>query len=341
MGNKRDYSIDFFKGITAISIIFIHTVWWSGQSYVPNIVAQFSLLIDVPLFFFLSGAGAYFAFAKPNPFSGILRLIVLFALFFTIYAIIFEPNNTFNFAMCSLFVKYPWASKVEIACGSTWFIPVFVIVYLLGYLIITHVGNKNILIVICVFLLICIYQYDNIEVFKNLRIHYISADFIFSNLFFFIFGYYYYKELRSIENIQTLSGILFLIALFLTISHFKDIPFDLQSLKFPHRFYYVIASLISVSIAIFMSTYIKKEYLINFVGKNALQFYLAQGISSGLLYYFLPIIDTGWILKLILIFTINITITSIFAFLIIKIYSYFNLRVSASIRYIDNLKIKN
>ena len=52
---KRDLYIDFAKGFATLAIIFIHTVFWSGQFYVPGEVRVLSLLIDVPLFYALSG----------------------------------------------------------------------------------------------------------------------------------------------------------------------------------------------------------------------------------------------------------------------------------------------
>jgi len=52
---RRDHYIDFLRGIAVISVVLIHTCFWSGASYVPEIVQTFSLAIDVPLFFFLLG----------------------------------------------------------------------------------------------------------------------------------------------------------------------------------------------------------------------------------------------------------------------------------------------
>ena len=52
---KRDLYIDFAKGLATLSIIFIHTAFWSGQLYLPSEVRTLSLLIDVPVFFALSG----------------------------------------------------------------------------------------------------------------------------------------------------------------------------------------------------------------------------------------------------------------------------------------------
>ena len=60
---KRDLTIDLFKGFTILWIIHIHTVFWSGEFYISNTVRQFTLLIDVPIFFFLSG---YLLFVGPS-----------------------------------------------------------------------------------------------------------------------------------------------------------------------------------------------------------------------------------------------------------------------------------
>jgi fucose 4-O-acetylase-like acetyltransferase len=48
---SRDSFIDNARGVAVLSIIFIHTVFWSGYSYVPEWVRTISLFVDVPLFF--------------------------------------------------------------------------------------------------------------------------------------------------------------------------------------------------------------------------------------------------------------------------------------------------
>lgn len=52
-GLKRDNWLDFIKGIAAINIILIHTTFWSGGGYVPQIVQSLSLVLDVPFFSFV------------------------------------------------------------------------------------------------------------------------------------------------------------------------------------------------------------------------------------------------------------------------------------------------
>ena len=38
---KRDLYIDYAKGLATLSIVFIHTVFWSGQFYVSNEMKDF------------------------------------------------------------------------------------------------------------------------------------------------------------------------------------------------------------------------------------------------------------------------------------------------------------
>ena len=52
---KRNNAIDFFRGLIAIHIIMIHTVFHSGNLYVPYKIQSWVLLFDVPIFLILSG----------------------------------------------------------------------------------------------------------------------------------------------------------------------------------------------------------------------------------------------------------------------------------------------
>ena len=54
-GNNRNEYIDCIRGITTINIIAIHTAFWAGETFTPEWFRNLTLLIDVPLFFYLSG----------------------------------------------------------------------------------------------------------------------------------------------------------------------------------------------------------------------------------------------------------------------------------------------
>jgi peptidoglycan/LPS O-acetylase OafA/YrhL len=52
---KRDTYLDFTRGMMILSVIHIHTVYWSLAAYIPDIVRQLAYLVDIPIFFFISG----------------------------------------------------------------------------------------------------------------------------------------------------------------------------------------------------------------------------------------------------------------------------------------------
>jgi hypothetical protein len=316
----RDDALDFFKGVTVIGIIFIHTVWWSGQSYVPNCIAQFSLLLDVPLFFFLSGASAVFSFERKNPFSGILRMVGMFSLFFLLYALFYQPENTFEFLIRSFFVQFPWAPKVEVLSSSTWFIPVLVLVYFTGFLVVRSCGHRNALLAMMVVLFVLVFKYENFNFLNSIELLQKTPDYLFTDLFFFLFGYFFYRHLRRHKYVKPLAIVIFLISVILTFTFFWDKPFDLQFYKFPHRIQYLIASMVSISLVMFFYTSIKKTVIFGYFGKEALPFYLAQCLSSGLMYFVVPMINAHWTIKLGVVFVCNILCSLVLAWIISRAY---------------------
>lgn len=332
----RDYSIDFFKGITVISILLIHTVWWSGSDYVPNFARQLSLLIDVPLFFFLSGCSATFSFKKATPFSGVVRLVSLFSLAYFFYALFLHSEYLFDFTISALLLNYLETPEIIVFSNSTWFIPVFVVIYVVGFIIVKHVARNNILLLICFLLLLLIFRYDNIEIISSFKFFSFTVDLYFTYLFFFLFGYYIKAKLTQ-KQYLIWGSIILVCSLLTTIVFFWDIPFDLQDYKFPARGEYAVASMISVSFFLLGARWIKKEYRINFIGKNALSFYLAQGLGSSFLYSISPYFQLDWQLKLPLMFLINLILSTVIALLVIRVFNIYTKVGNRIIQQIDNL----
>ena len=52
---KRDTYLDFARGVMILSVIHIHTVYWSLHDFIPDMVRQLAYLVDIPIFFFISG----------------------------------------------------------------------------------------------------------------------------------------------------------------------------------------------------------------------------------------------------------------------------------------------
>ena len=70
---KRNYNIDFLRGIATISIIVIHTAFWSGTAYLPEWVSNITLLLDVPEFIFISGITSTYSKSFMKKINGLLK----------------------------------------------------------------------------------------------------------------------------------------------------------------------------------------------------------------------------------------------------------------------------
>jgi len=52
---ERSTYIDFFRGVMMLSVIHIHTLYWSLSKFTPDSLRHAAYLIDIPIFFFISG----------------------------------------------------------------------------------------------------------------------------------------------------------------------------------------------------------------------------------------------------------------------------------------------
>jgi len=95
--------------------------------------------------------------------------------------------------------------------------------------------------------------------------------------------------------------------------------FDLQSAKFPPNLQYLFASLIGVSIALYVKRFAKiaSSNIFVWVGKNALYFYMAQGVASSLLFFIIPKLPTlPWPALFAVCAVINLVGTALLALLL-------------------------
>ena len=52
---RRDLYFDVFKGVMILSVINIHTVYWSLKAHTPDLFRELAYFVDIPIFFFISG----------------------------------------------------------------------------------------------------------------------------------------------------------------------------------------------------------------------------------------------------------------------------------------------
>lgn len=137
--------------------------------------------------------------------------------------------------------------------------------------------------------------------------------------FFFMLGVIY--GIRKPQNMPFSSFIMkvcTVIGLMFLFAWMKSVPvFPMQANKFPPSIIYLWYSLITILIAVYCRKFYRnKAGFINYIGKMAIWYYFSQGISSSILFYFVPLVNAGWILKFLIMLTLNlvmaITIAELF-----------------------------
>lgn len=320
MGNKkknRNYYIDNIRGLATISVVFIHTVFWSGSSYVPEYMRNLSLLIDVPIFFLLTGM-LMSVVKNINPIKQVTKLIFSFFILVLAYQILFMDINVNNL-FSALFFYNAVLDKFPVVSGSYWFVPVYVIALLVSYMLIKQYSSKKLFTVI-----ILIFFYYLFTYFTKIEINF--YNFNYSILFFIsciLIGY-----LGAMKKYRYLYIVLSLVSILIYLSIYLSKKIVLQDYKFPVGIPYVVASMISLFLILHFfhkSTFLNlKIPILSFVGCNSLYFYMSQGIGASILFYILPFLKFSWQLKMIFAFIINIIASLIIGYLFIWVEKQFN-----------------
>lgn len=330
MNGKRDYNIDFFRGLAAVWIIFIHTCFWSGESYVPFWLKQLSLIIDVPLFIFISGMSFNFSNSIVKNIKGIIKLWGKYLIFLIVYFIILFLIDRDNFSTTNIvhgiFFNLSVNNKLMVVAGSFWFIYMFIAVSFFSSIIIKiynhffHDLTNFKYILLFVFLLygMSLYNWE----FMILRTQTLLYMFV------YLLGYYFYNykiNLKTFIFFEILMAILFL---FTTI--FCHYGFDIQLAKSNCNMSYLVYSMFSIIVLIYLKdkVVIKKNSFLTFIGKNALLFYFCQGIGSSAIYLLLDFtVRFPLIIRIPIMFIINFIITFIFSVIIYYILKLWNILI--------------
>ncbi len=319
MGNikERNHLIDILRGLTAINIIFIHTVFWSGTSYVPDFIRNIALFIDVPFFFFLAG----WSYSYSNKWENVIRKsIKLYAM--TFIAIVFSYiiagllgelviNKDLVEGMIKLNpMRFPSGS---VFYSSLWFLRVFIPISILFSIILPVIKKKEIGSQF-VLLLIILYM-----------ISYFDADFFIFNSSFLFHSIFYSIGYLSKDikiNIKQLMFYIVPVGLLLLSITLSKYDFSMQAIKFPPAPLYLIVSMISVMFSLYLKNYKFRLPIIERLGNNAMYSYLMQGFSSTFLIYIVGYIKFDWFIKLPIMFLINFFIAMVLMFIYKKLFNF-------------------
>lgn len=81
---RRNYYVDFIRGIAIICIVLIHTAWHSGAKYTPEIVRNMTLLFESPMFFFIAGWTYSYSKSTKKYIKGLIKLQYRYMIYMTI-----------------------------------------------------------------------------------------------------------------------------------------------------------------------------------------------------------------------------------------------------------------
>ncbi len=132
----RNKTIDFLRGVIAIHIVMLHTVFHSGESYVPDNVQGWFLLFDVPIFLVISGMILSFNESPRKKMKEILTILFkwgIFVIFCYVYLSIIGYIKGKKYISIidipSLFVFKPSSNinGISVLSSSLWFMKPFII----------------------------------------------------------------------------------------------------------------------------------------------------------------------------------------------------------------------
>lgn len=331
---KRDLYIDFAKGMATLSVIFIHTTYWSGQFYVPGEVRIFSLLFDVVLFYALSGITSSGNVEKTM--YRLLKLQITYMIFVTVlffadyffkvfgmqvfgYNWLTDFYSTFGgkYVPKSISMQPQWqnlgnwylhqysnADTFPVVMGSFWYLKVYFILAFFGTLIVRFFSQH-----IPHFIVLCLTLCAIFNIFPQ---YYPSGQvgYVAFYLAVFLIGHQMRGKKIPTKWIAPLYFLVTATLLGLFWFYDKELFHQLNKQKFPPKWSYMVY--LSFCLLTLFVGYnilkVEKNNLITYIGKNAIFYYFAQGISSSLIYFMvIPLKDKmAWYILLPIIFIINL-----------------------------------
>lgn len=336
---NRDLYIDFAKGLATLSIIFIHTAFWSGQFYIPTEVRVFSLVFDVALFYALSGITSGNNIEKTL--YRLLKLQITYMIFVTFlffldyFFKVFGLNffslewlqkfySTFGskYATTSISMEPQWqnlgnwylhqytnADTFPVVMGSFWYLKVYFILTVFGVLILRFFPKHiNWFIGICIALTLLFNIFP--WFYPTGQVGYVA----FYMAIFLIANRMRGKKVQT-KMIPVLYGIAAAALTWMFWYYGSEIFYQINKNKFPPKIPYIIWTLFSLTTLFVFYNRLKitKESFITYIGKNAIFFYFAQGISSSLVYFLVVPLKENmpWWILMVLIYIINIILAFI------------------------------
>lgn len=341
--SKRDEKLDFYRGLAILAVVLIHTCFFSGQSYVPEIMRTLCLLYEVPVLVFLAGRSAQYRSDFSSTISALIKIWVEWILISTLvvlgYRLIVGKSAVTALQYLQGLLFYPLDVDIlGIFYQSMWYMPMYVVVVLIAGVLqefdkrvhfSLHSKWSFVLFLVIGLAYTSLYDTNSFFVLNRTQLCFLS---------FFMIGYLTKADMRFPFR-WYLAGMVTFLSLWIGLSRVFGISFlNIQGVKFPPHIIYWSESMLSIVTCCFLWQYgdrlIHRFHFIRFLGKNSLCFFFSQGIGAGLIYRFVPLAQQyGWIRTFLLSLAANYLVTFLLGILFSAILKVFSASVYSEIRY--------
>ena len=336
---ERDSYFDAFKGMMILSVINIHTVYWSLKPYTPDIVRELAYFIDIPIFFFISGY-----FAKHSEFLKTTRqvlrqLIRLYLKYLAITAVVAAGVLLWVFLFKDRVVEGLGPSLLSIFTlqlsgelwgyfkgyyGNLWYLHTYFPLLLLVPIMIGLPLFARLRFVILFFILVLyfLFTYEHRGHIFLLREW---GDILFYS-FVFMLGVVYRMEEKSVAPRHVLfSLVLTCLVAFLIFQ--LDGELRLSRYKFPPTFQWLVYSLLLVHVFILARPHWQNRIRprigplapgLEWLGENVFTVYLIQGLVCSIPFLFVAGLSqaiSSTVLLYLIVYSFNVGLTVVLALL--------------------------
>ena len=342
MNKIRDHYVDCFKGFMILWVIHIHTVFWTGYAYLPEVVRQVTLLIDVPIFFFISGYVTRPDSFLPTVWRTAKQFLRIYYHYFIISCILLGLLLLINILLSqwelirgvsylgSILRMTPYGGVwdyLRVYNGSLWFLRdylsvlVFVPV-LLGIRQIFRI-KYNMLVFALLFTALFPKEFSDVS---HMFSSYGNTSFY---LVFFMIGVIF-REQEDYLDVQGVAvSLAVTICLCLVIYNFDNGKVNIQNYKFPPSTQYLILSLPLIHLFILLKYFFRQRsaafqgrisLFLRWCGVNIFYIYLFQGAICSLPYFF--VYDLSRVLPPLLTYLILLAFNVVFTLLASFVYQF-------------------
>jgi flagellar basal body-associated protein FliL len=241
------------------------------------------------------------------------------------------PNldSAFNWDMLGNWFLHSYSNcdSFPVVMGSFWYLKVYYIVTVFGVLVLKFFP-KHVKWIIGVCLALTVYFNIDNDVMKNFAPYYPSGQVGYVAYYLAVFLIATQLKGKKIKDVfvPVLYG---LVALSLVIVFWyfgNEVFYKFNKQKFPPKIPYIVWSLLSLVTIFVLYNRLKitKDNFINYIGKNAIFYYFAQGMSSSVVYFLVAALKESvntWVL-MVLIYVLNVALAIVFAEILKKIDDY-------------------